>query len=147
MHPLIAIGRPADASANNTHLRRIFYSQRSFDICPLSEIHRGVRRNLPWLLILIEPRRHIQKAPPHPLRLLLSRRPVDGRLRREEQQVVRDVPIKLHTHVLRLEEQELHRRVVQHISDHPPIIRSHLYRSKSPVLAYHLHKHIPRKIE
>ena len=70
-----------------------------------------------------------------------------GRLGSEDQQIAGYISIELHAYVFRLEQQELHGRVILHIGNHTSIIRPDPSTFEFLILAHHPDEYIACEVE
>ena len=146
MTSLVAALRTCYASTHYAHILCIVDGECGGEVAATLQIDCGVRFHT-YRIAFIQSRGVVAELASHAFCLFPCLVGTDGRSRREEQQVVLYVAVQFHAHVLGLEQDELHRRVVLHVGYRATVVGAYACRLKLLRLAHHAHKHIAREVE
>ena len=146
MASFVSALRTRHTSSQNAHVVGILHGEGAGEVTATSQIDGGLRLYAHGVL-WVEAWCIVDEVAPLLLCLLLRRLHRNGWFRCEDKQVRTDVAIKFHTHVLGLEEQELHGGIVLYVGNHTLVVGAYSHFLVFSVLANHPHKGIASEVE
>ena len=146
MTTFIASYWTGNTTTQDADVLSIVNSKGACEVAATIKIDRSIRRNLDSLF-RVQARGIITEITALRLGSFLGIFFADCRLRCKHQQVICNIPVELYADVLRLEQQELHHRVILNVGYRAAIIWTNTSRLILFILTHHAHKNITREVE